>query len=474
MRKDPEWHKSVFRKTGSGALLLAATLATSLSGPLAHAETITIGIGHQSTVTNTVPGGIILEKLALLEKHLPKDGKYKDADYKVIYRDYTSGPPITNQMLAGKLAFGVMGDYPLIVNGAKFEETGRSETRFIAVTGYNLKGTGNGIVVPVESDVYSLDQLKGQAISTPVGSAAWGMTLKVLRDHDMIDSVEIKNQAPPVGVNNIAQNKIAAHSDFCPWSEVMEFRGTGRKIYDGSEAGIPTFHGTVVSTKFADQYPELVQAYLNATLEAQDWINADPMLAATKVSEWTGIEKEVLYLYFSKGGISTFEASIKPEWVDALKYDHNLLVAEKDVPPLTFSKWIDHTYVKAAYEARGMKYDELLKTMVTPVVDDKDLAPAEIWVDGSGIKSYDSVAAMTEDYTALEKAGKKINAAYVYDKATGLKLFSKVAFYVKQSDGELMAFMKKGDAEKAKGSGTLASWSEVLSSVKAAPLTAEL
>ena len=197
--------------------LLALPLTLLMSGQVL-AETISIGIGHQSTVTNTVPGGIILEKLNLLEKHLPKDGKYKGVDYEIVYKDYTSGPPITNQMLAGKLAFGVMGDYPLIVNGAKFEKTGRAESRFIAVTGYNLKGTGNGIVVPVASDVYSLEQLAGKSISTPVGSAAWGMTLKVLRDNDLMDKVKLKNQSPPVGVNNIAQGKIDAHSDFCPGS----------------------------------------------------------------------------------------------------------------------------------------------------------------------------------------------------------------------------------------------------------------
>lgn len=443
-----------FKKT-----LLALPLTMILSGQ-ALAETITIGIGHQSTVTNTVPGGIILEKLELLEKHLPKDGKYKGVDYEIVYKDYTSGPPITNQMLAGKLAFGVMGDYPLIVNGAKFEQTGRTESRFIAVTGYNLKGTGNGIVVPVASDVYSLEQLKGKSISTPFGSAAWGMTLKVLRDHDMMDKVDLKNQSPPVGVNNIAQGKIDAHADFCPWSEVMEFRGTGRKIFDGSEAGIPTFHGTVVSTSFAEEYPEIVQAYLNATLEAQDWIVNDPVLAATKVSEWTGIEKEVLYLYFSKGGISTFEASIKPEWVDALKYDHELLVNERNVPPLTFDKWIDETYVKAAYGARGQDYAALASSVVSPIVDDPNLAPAEMWIDGEGIKSYASVADMLAAHSSAVKDGKKVNATYVYDKATGLKLFGHVAFYVKMPSGEMLTFMKKGDAEKV-DSGTLVAWADV-------------
>ncbi len=281
----------------------------------ALAERIPIGIGHQSMVTNTVAGGIVLEKLDLIEKYLPTDGDYADAEYDIVFRDYESGPPITNQMLAGKLEFGVMGDYPLIVNGAKFQEGGRDETRFIAVTGYNLKGTGNGIVVPVASDVHALEDLVGKRISTPVGSAAWGMTLKALRDAGLEDQIELIDQGPPVGVANIAGNRIDAHADFGPWSEVMEFRGTGRKIFDGSEAEVPTFHGIVVRQDYAEQYPEVVEAVLQATLEAQQWIEEDPMRAATQLEEWTGVAKEVLYLYLSEGGITPQDATIKPAWV---------------------------------------------------------------------------------------------------------------------------------------------------------------
>lgn len=426
---------------GAALLALAATPVTSAS-----AETITIGIGHQSTVTNTVPGGIILEKLKLLEKHLPKTGKYQGVDYEIVYRDYTSGPPITNQMLAGKLAFGVMGDYPLIVNGANFEATGKSESRFIAVTGYNLKGTGNGIVVPVKSDVYSIEQLAGKSVSTPVGSAAWGMLLKVLDDNKLADKVTILNQSPPVGVNNIAQGKVDAHADFCPWSEVMEFRGTGRKVFDGSEAGIPTFHGTVVATSFAEKYPEIVQAYVNATLEAQDWIAGDPVQAATKVADWTGIEKEVLYLYFSKGGISTFEASIKPQWKDALIYDHKLLTEQKKIPPLSFDRWLDETYVKAAYEARGMNYADLKAKVVDTKTNNAGL-PNEVWHPRDGISEYPDMSDFLKAVAAFRSTGVNLYATYVYDKETGLKLFGKTAFYVQTPKGEYATFLRKKDAD---------------------------
>jgi len=429
----------------------SSTLATiTLCGSLAlfagavSADTIRVGIGHQSMVTNTVSGGIVLEKLDLLKKHLPTTGRYADVDYDIVFRDYDSGPPITNQMLAGKLEFGVMGDYPLIVNGAKFQETGKQETRFIAVTGYNLRGTGNGIVVPINSDAQSLADLEGKTLSVPVGSAAWGMTLKALSEAGLSNKVQIVNQSPAVGAANIQAGRIDAHADFCPWSEIMEFRGTARKIYDGSEAGIPTFHGIVVRESYAKQYPEVVEGVLKATIEAQKWIQENPMEAAMKVSEWTGVEKEVLYLYFSEGGITTAEASIKPEWVDAMKYDLNLLKREVGVPDLDFDRWVDDTYLKAAYQAMDLDYGALVASVVDTLPNNPALKPAEIWFEDQGIVTYESVAEML---AAMEAAESPINATYVYDNLTGLKLFGKAAYLVRGDDGEVVAFLKKADSD---------------------------
>ncbi|CAN0602060.1 unnamed protein product, partial [Ectocarpus sp. 12 AP-2014] len=143
--------------------LLAAAMMPLAS--MAWAEKITIAVGHQSMCTDTYTAGIVIKELGLLEKYLPTDGKYAEAEYDISWADYSSGGPITNQMLANKLNFGVMGDYPLIVNGAKFQETDSLRTVYVAGTGYNLKGSGNAIVVPVESDIYSIDQLAGKEVS---------------------------------------------------------------------------------------------------------------------------------------------------------------------------------------------------------------------------------------------------------------------------------------------------------------------
>ena len=412
----------------------------------ANAETVKIAIGHQSMCTDTYTAGIVVKELKLLEKYLPTEGKYKDIDFEVSWSDYSSGGPITNQMMANKLNFGVMGDYPLIVNGAKFQATDSLRTKYIAGTGYNLKGSGNAIVVPVASDIYGIDQLKGKDVSVPVGSAAWGMLLKAMQDNNISSSeYGLKNQSPAVGAANIAAGKIDAHGDFCPWSEIMEFRGTGRKIFDGSETNVPYLHGVVVREDFLDEYPEVAVAFVQAVYEAGDWIREDPVRAVDLMEKWTGVEKEVLYIYFSKGGHLTLDPTIKSEWVDALKLNHGVLVTEKSIPPLDFNEWITEDYLKAAYKGLGKDYDAEKSIMNDPAVSNKGL-PMEIWHSREGISTYSSMSKFLSAVSEFRATGAKLNSTYVYDKETGLKLFGKTAFFVSTDDG-FSTFLRKPDAD---------------------------
>jgi hypothetical protein len=79
---DPPMKHFVYR--GLAALLFATAL------PAIAAQEVVIGIGTQNTTTNTVTGGVVLKELKLLEKHLPKTGKYKDISFKL---DCRTSPP---------------------------------------------------------------------------------------------------------------------------------------------------------------------------------------------------------------------------------------------------------------------------------------------------------------------------------------------------------------------------------------------
>ncbi len=429
---------------GKGFLLgVLAVLAVGV----APAKTIRIRIGHQLMCTDTYPGGIIIKKLHLLQKYLPRTGAYKGVKYRIVWRNYGSGAPITNMMIAGKLDIGVMGDYPLVVNGVKFQQTRNERSLLVTGTAYNLDGAGNGIVVPVHSPIYSVSQLKGHTISVPIGSAAWGMLFKMAQDKGLkIRDFRIENQGPMAGITSIALNKVAAHADFCPISEYMEYKGTGRMIYSGSETHVPYLHGAVVRAAFAKRYPAIVTAYVEAVIAADRWIAEDPQRAATLMARWTMMPKEVLYLYYSKGGYLTPDPTLKPLWVHTLEFDHGILARYAHMGPLDFKKWVTTRYLRAAYARLGLPYAAQVAKMVNPRQDRK--LPPEIWPKGAAIVRYPSVVAMLKAAATMIAAHKVIDASYVYDARTGLKLFGNLAFYVEGPHGGVKAFMRRGEASR--------------------------
>ena len=179
--------------------LASLALAIGLASTQAHAEEIRIAIGTQDTTINCATGGLLIRELGLLDKYLPHDGKYKDVTYDVQWKDFTSGAPLTNEMVAGKLDFGAMADFPGSFNGVAFRDAGK-QSLFISVLSGSTTGSGNGIVVPASSSVQSLAQLKGKTISVPFASTAHGMLLRAVaaQGWDPEKDVKIIAQAPEI------------------------------------------------------------------------------------------------------------------------------------------------------------------------------------------------------------------------------------------------------------------------------------
>lgn len=460
----------------STVMLTAVALVTA-----GHADaqtTVTIGIGTQDTTTNTATTGVIIRQLKLMDKYMPKDGKYASIKFEYEWQNFTSGPPVTNGMMANKLQFGAMGDYPLVVNGFTFDSNPDSKSRLIAVAAYSLDGSGNGLVVHKDSPYYELSDLKGKLVSVPFGSAAHGMVLKAMQDKGWpADYFQLVSQSPEVGSTNLQEKKIDGHADFVPFAELLPFRGFARKIFDGVETNLPTWHGVVVRTDFAEKYPEVVVAYLKAVIAANAWLRADPKLAAEKIQEWTGINKEVVYIFLGPGGNMTTDPTIKPALIDAAAVDLKVLQSQGRVKEFDPRKWVDDSYIRKAYAELNMNYEAQLKSTQNyeikgddafckkPISDPRKAG--EVWVDGGAIEPFSSAACTLGAYSDLKAKGKKINVAYVFDTARGIKLFADQAYFaVGAEKGEIAPFLLKKDAESyaVKIKGKVLSFDEALKS----------
>jgi NitT/TauT family transport system substrate-binding protein len=442
--------------------------------------------GAASAAQEVVIGGVVLKELKLIEKHLPKTGKYKDISFKLDWQNFTSGPPVTNGMMAKKLHIGMMGDYPLLVNGAIGQSQSGNETALVAIIAYNAHGSGNGLVVHKDSPYYELADLKGKAVSVPFGSAAHGMLLQAMQSRGWGENFwSLSSQSPEVGTTNLQEKKIDGHANFVPFADLLPYRGFARKIFDGAETKVPTFHGVVVRKDFATEYPEVVVAYIKALMEANAWVRANPTAAAAKIEEWTKIEKEVAYLYLGPGGIHTLDPTIKPRWLDTIKTGHEVLTRLNRVKPLDIAAWVDETYVRRAFADLKLDYDAQKQTLANydiggtdalckqPITRPKEAG--EVWVDGSPIAPHASPLCTLAAVRKAQAAGKKVRVAYVYDKALGIKVFADKAFYaVNASDPKkpvIVPFLLKKDAEAHATSlgGKLASYDDALA-LAAAPL----
>jgi NitT/TauT family transport system substrate-binding protein len=394
------------------------------------------------------------------------------------WQNFTSGPPVTNGMVADKLQIGMMGDYPLLVNGATFQANPATRSLLIAVIAYNANGAGNGLVVHKDSPYFQLSDLKGKLVSVPFGSAAHGMTLKAMQDRGWDEGFwQLASQSPEVGATNLQERKIDGHADFVPFAELLPFRGYARKIFDGAETKVPTFHGVVVRQDFADKYPEIVVAYLKALIEANAWFHADPKAASEKIEEWTKIEKEVVYIFLGPGGIMTLDPTIKPKWIETIKYDTTVLQKLGRVKEFDADKWVNDSYIRKAYAELKLDYDSQLAKLdnyvVTgtdtvcnqPVTDPKQAG--EIWVDGAGLMPFSNPGCTLAAIGQLQAQGKKLRVAYTVDQAMGIKLFADKAYYAIGTVGGrqvIEPYLLKADAEAAaaKLGGKAASYEDAL------------
>jgi NitT/TauT family transport system substrate-binding protein len=445
------------RKSLFSVLLLAAS---SLVTAAQSAETIRVAVGTQDTTINTATGGLIIRELKLLEKYLPKDGKYKDVTYDIQWRNFTTGAAITNDQIAGKVDFGVMADFPGSLNGVAHEKAGRKSI-FITVLQGSVKGSGNGIVVPSASPVQSLSELKGKTISVPFASTSHGLLLRAIKAQgwDPDTDVKIIAQTPEVAGSALQSNQIEAHADFVPFAELFPWRGFARKIYDGSQANGPTFHGALVDAAYAEKYPEIVVAYLQAALEADRLFAEEPEKYSELVAKVTGVEAEVNYLFHGPLGLQTRDLTWKPEYRQAVATAIDTLkLLKKADQGIDIDTFVNERFIKEAFKASGADYEARLKSYDQLPLKAKDAATgeeikdpkrvAQIWVkDEPLVRHYASAENALKALKTLEAEGKAIRVLYAQDRNSGIKLLGAQAWFVRSDSGEVSAFLLKEQAE---------------------------
>ena len=419
-------------RLASVALPVALTLTMVASGcsleSLAESSgVVNVVIGYQSKTINTVTAGTLLRAQGYLEHRLADITARTGTKYAVRWQDYDTGAPITAQMLAEKIDIGSMGDYPMLINGSKTQANPLARTEMVSVTGYNPKGALNMVVVARDSAATTLTDLAGKKVSASVGSAGHGTLVRALDKAGINPSsgVEVLNQQPQIGASALESGQVQGLSQFVAWPGLLVFQAKAKLLYDGAELNLPTLHGVVVRRSYASAHPEVLAAFLQAQLDATEFLNEKPLQAARIVADASGLPQEVVYLYNGPGGTS-FDTTLKPSLVNTLKSDVPYLKSIGDFADLDVGGFARDEPLRAVFGARGRDYDTARAATGNPAVG------GELWLDGSD--ATQQVANPTALLQAIRDAvahGAKVRAAYVPDAELGTRWFADKSFWVR-------------------------------------------
>jgi NitT/TauT family transport system substrate-binding protein len=443
-------------KTIGRLAVLAAGLTVTVSGcsldstSESSGDTVNVVIGYQSKTINTVTAGTLLRAQGFLERRLNDITTRTGTKYNVEWQDYDTGAPITAQMVAEKIDIGSMGDYPMLINGSKTQANERARTEIVSVTGYNPKGALNMVVVAPNSGAQKLTDLAGQKVSASVGSAGHGTLVRALAGAgiDPKTGVEVLNQQPQVGASALESGQVQALSQFVAWPGLLVYQGKAKLLYDGAELNYPTLHGVVVRRAYAAEHPEVLDAFLQAQLDATDFLNQKPLEAAKIVADGSGLPQEVVYLYNGPGGTS-FDTTLKPSLVEALKGDVPYLKSIGDFAELDVPGFVQDAPLRAAFAARNQDYNKAVAATANPSVlggtDQVCNTPvndparaSELWLDGSeSTQAAASPACLLKAVRDATAKGAKVRAAYVPDTELGTRWFADKAAWVRDGQNYL-------------------------------------
>jgi NitT/TauT family transport system substrate-binding protein len=226
------------------------------------------------------------------------------------------------------------------------------------------------------------------------------------------------------------------------------FQGKAKLLYDGAELNYPTLHGVVVRRVYAAEHPEVLDAFLQAQLDATDFLNQKPLEAARIVADGSGLPQEVVYLYNGPGGTS-FDTTLKPSLIQALKGDVPYLKSIGDFAELDVAGFVQDAPLRAAFSARNQDYGKAVAANTNPsVIGGTDpvcntpvndpARASELWLDGAG--STQPAATPTCLLKAVRDAiakGVKVRAAYVPDTELGTRWFADKAAWVRDGQNYL-------------------------------------
>jgi sulfonate transport system substrate-binding protein len=226
-------------------------------------------------------------KLVLLKGKGSLEEKLKPLGYKVSWTEFPSGPPLLEALNVGAIDFGVAGETPPI-----FAQAAGAPLVYLA---YDPPAPqGEAILVPRDSALNSVADLKGKKVALNKGSNVHYLLVKALEKAGLkYTDIQPVFLAPADALAAFTRGSVDAWVIWDPYEAAAEASTGARILADGT--GLVANHQFYFSSKkFLADDAKAVDVVLEALNEADEWTRNNIQTVAAQLSPSVGLPPSVL------------------------------------------------------------------------------------------------------------------------------------------------------------------------------------
>lgn len=274
---------SLRRRLRALLLLAAAAVAGAVHADEAWPKQFTIGYQKFGTL-------IILKSRGDLDRRLAEHG------VAVKWAEFPAGVPILEGMNGGSVDFGITGETPPVFAQA----AAGSQIRYVA---YEPPApAGEAILVPKNSPLKTLADLKGKRIAVARGSNSFYLLVRALDKAGLAPKdVNIAYLKPADANAAFANGDIDAWSIWDYYYAAAQAQ-SGARVLAGGEGLIDNHAFFLASKSEIEKYPEVLRIALEEVARVDQWAQVHPDEAAAQLSQQVGIDAAILKTAIQRAG----------------------------------------------------------------------------------------------------------------------------------------------------------------------------
>ncbi len=255
---------------------LVALFAAAISfGAITQAQAETLRIGYQKYGTL-----VLLKAKGTLEKRLAEQG------VEVKWTEFPGGPQLLEGLNVGSVDFGVTGETPPV-----FAQAAGADLVYVAHE--PPAPTGEAILVPKDSSIQSVAELKDKKVALNKGSNVHYLLVRALEDAGLKYSDIQPVYLPPADARAaFERGSVDAWVIWDPFQSAAEHQLQARTLRDGT--GLVDNHQFYLATKpYAEKNPQVIGALVEEIRGVGEWVQGNLEEATSQVAPLIGLSPEI-------------------------------------------------------------------------------------------------------------------------------------------------------------------------------------